>query len=105
MVGFEDLTAADIHVYATGQTWIEAADGPHNVDALEAVRSVFFEDRCVLDGVFVRSRRSVDIARTGVPWRRGIGMVIGNLTVLDNDMVRKDTTDSLVEAARDRVFR
>src|SRR4051812_36666432 len=44
---------AEVHVHAAGQAGIEAADGPHDVDALEVLPVVLLEDRLPLDGVLV----------------------------------------------------
>ena len=63
MVCFEHLAFSQIHVHAARQTRIEAANGPHNIDALEFVAPVLFEDRRVLNGIFVRARCPVDVPR------------------------------------------
>ena len=63
MVRLQDLAIAQVHVHAARQAGIETANRAHDVDALELVGAIFFEDRRVLNRVFVWSRRSVDI-----PW-------------------------------------
>src|SRR5215471_5059055 len=59
VIGLENLASADIHVHAARQARIKAAHGAHDVDTLELVGSVLFENRSVLHGVFVRARRPV----------------------------------------------
>jgi hypothetical protein len=39
------LPAAEVHVHAAGQARVEAADGPHDVDALEVLPVVLLEQR------------------------------------------------------------
>jgi len=52
-------------MYAAGQAGVEAADGAHDVYALEVVISVLLEDGRVLHSVFVVTERAVDVARAG----------------------------------------
>ncbi len=73
MVCFQYLPVAKVHVNAAGQARIEAANGTHDVDALEVLRSVLFKDRRVLYGILIRSGCAVDIARVRVPRRDGYG--------------------------------
>src|SRR6476646_9548691 len=87
MVCFENLPAADIHVDAARQTRIKATHSPHDVDALELVRSVFFEDRRVLNRILVGTGSAEHIARTGVPRRGRIWVIVRDLAVFDDDMV------------------
>ena len=47
------LARTQVHVNAAGKARIEAADGPHDVDPLEFVGTVLFEDRHALHGIFV----------------------------------------------------
>ena len=97
----EQLAVAQVHVDAAGQARVEAADRPHDVDALELVRPVLLEDRRVLHRVLVGAGRAVDVARAGVPGRRRIGMVVGDLAVADDDVMRQHAAHRLVEAAAD----
>ena len=82
----QDLTAAYIHMNAARQTRIEAAHGAHDVDAFEFVRSVLFEDGCVLNRIFVRAGCSIDVARAAIPRRRRVRMVICDLAISNHDM-------------------
>src|SRR5437899_3365304 len=88
-------------MHATRQAGIKAAYCTHDVDAFEFIRAVLFEDGCVLHRIFVWARCTIDISHTGIPGRRRIGMVVGDLPVLDDHVVRKHTTHSFVEAAAD----
>src|SRR3954465_838600 len=90
---------AQIHVHAAGQAWVKAANRAHDIDALEFVGTVLLEDGRVLDRIFVRSWSSVDVAWIGIPRRRRIGMVVRNLSIPDDDMVRENAADRFVEAA------
>src|SRR5215471_18558090 len=95
----EDLAAIAVeHVYAAGQTGVEAAHRSHDVDALEILGPVFFEDLEPLHRVLVRSRRAVAVARAGVPGRRWIRVIVCDLLVLDHDMMRKHPADRFVES-------
>ena len=84
---------------------VEAADRAHDVDALELVRPVLLEDRRALDRVLVRPGRAVDVPRAGVPGRRRVGVIVGDLAVADHEVVREHAADRLVEAAADRLVR
>src|SRR5579875_2158 len=97
------LTLAQVHVNPAWQAWIEAAHRAHNIDAFEILRPVLLEDRRVLHCVLVRAGRAVDIARAGIPGSRWIGMIIGNLPIFDDHMVRKHATYRFVEAAANRL--
>src|SRR6185437_3094980 len=79
--GFQYLAVAQEHVDTAGQTGIKAAHGPHNVNALEVLGPVLFENGRVLHRVFVGTGSAVNVARVGVPARRRIRMVIGDLAV------------------------
>src|SRR2546429_4794262 len=46
---------SEVHVHPAGQARVEAADSPHDVDALEVVGLVLLEDRGVLHRVLVGS--------------------------------------------------
>src|SRR5215468_9504251 len=54
-----DLAFSQVHMHSARKTWVKASNRPHDIDAFEVVRSVFFEDRCVFYSVFVRTRSSV----------------------------------------------
>src|SRR5208283_2209424 len=99
MMSFQYLAVAEIHMDAARQARIETAHRAHDVYAFELVRSVLFEDGRVLDGIFIGSRRSVDIARIGVPRRGRVRMIVGDLAVPDDDVVRQHAADGFVEAA------
>ena len=101
----QHLAVAQIHVYAARQARIKAAHRAHDVDALEFVRPVLFEDRRILHRIFVRTRRSVDVARIGVPRRRRIRMIVRDLAVANHHVVREHAANRFVEAAADGVFR
>src|SRR5579875_211880 len=99
------LSFAQVHVDAARQAGVEAAHCTHNIDALEVLRAVLLEDGGVLYGVLVRARSAIDITHAAVPgcWR--IGMIIGNLAILDHQMMGKNATYCFVEAATNGLFR
>src|SRR5215475_13980985 len=105
MCRLQSLAATQVHVYAARKAWVEAAYRPHDVDALEAVRRILFEDRRVLHRVLVRTRRSVYIANAAVPWRRRVRVVVRDLPALNHHVVRQHATDRLGEPAADRLIR
>src|SRR5579884_157700 len=86
-------------MHATRQAGIEAAHRAHNVDALEVLRAVFLEDGRVLYGILVGARSAIDIAHAAIPWRRRIGMVVGDLAILDDHVMREDAAYRLMESA------
>src|ERR1041384_8729817 len=90
---------------AAGKTRIKASHRAHNIDALEFVGPVFFEDGRILHGVLIRPRRPVDVPRAGIPrcWR--IGMIVGYLSVANDEVMRQHTAHGLVETAADCVLR
>ena len=100
----QHFAVAQVHVHAARQTWIEASHRAHDVDALEFVRAVFLEDRRVLHRILVGPGRAVDIARIRVPRRGRIGMIVGDLAIADDDVMREHTAHRLVEAAADGFF-
>src|ERR1700722_10522083 len=104
MACLENLAAAIVHVYAAGKARIEASDRPHDVDALELIPAVFFENRRVLHSVFVGTGRAVAVSGIGVPRRRRIGMVVCDLSVLYYDVMRQYASNSLMEAAADSII-
>src|SRR5437588_4927113 len=85
----------------TWQTRIKAANRSHDVDTLEGVRAIVFEDRCVLHSVLVRARCTIDVSHAAIPGRRRIGMVVGDLAILDDHVMGKYTAHRLVESAAD----
>src|SRR5579875_3091873 len=89
---------------AAGKAGIETPHRSHDIDALEILRAILFEDRRVLNGVFIRSGRAVAVARAAVPRRWRIGMVVGYLAVTDHDVMRQNAAYGLVEPAADRVI-
>ena len=100
----QNLSVAQVHVHAARQAWIEAANRTHDVDSLEFVRPVFLEDRRVLHRVFVGAWRAIRIARIGVPRRRRIGMIIGDLVLANHHVMRQDAAHRFVESASNRLF-
>ena len=68
---------------------------------LKFSRPVLLEDRRVLHGVFVGPGRAVDVARIGVPRGRRIGMIVGDLAVANDDVMRKHAAHRFVETATD----
>ena len=105
MVRLQHLAVPQIHMHAARQTRIEAAYRAHDVDSLELVRAVLLEDRSVLHRIFVRTRSAIDVARIGIPGRRRIGMVVGDLAVFDHHVMRQHAADRFVEAAADGFVR
>src|SRR4051794_3269331 len=95
------LAVAEIHVHAARQAGVEAADGPHDVDALEVLAVVLLEDRLALDGVLVRARRPEAVPRVGVPGSRRIRVVVRDLPVADHHVVAEHAADGLGEADAD----
>src|SRR5262249_45112213 len=104
VVGLENFAPADIHVHATREARIKATHGTHDVDTLELVWSVLFEDRRVLHGVFVRARRPVNITGAGIPGCRRVRVIVADLPVSNHNMVRKHASNSFVEAAANGVL-
>src|SRR6267154_1015881 len=102
MARLQDPSITEVHVHTARQAWIEAANRAHDIDTLEAVGPIFFEQRGVLDGVLEGSRRAERVARTGIPGRRRIRVVIGDLAIADDQMMRQPTAYGFVEAAADR---
>src|ERR1051325_1491220 len=101
MVDNAFFSLAEIHVNTTGEAGVETSHRSHDVDSLEPVVSVFLEDRAALHGVFIRTGRSIGVARTRVPWGRRVGMVIRNHAFANDQMVREDTSNGFMEAAAD----
>ena len=88
----------------TWQAGIEAAHCSHDVDTLKGVRTVVFEDRGVLHGIFVGAGRAVDVSHATIPWCRGIGVVVGDLAALDDHVMGKHAAHGLMEAAADGII-
>src|SRR3984885_114919 len=101
MFHFDHLPVPDIHMYAAGQTGIEAANRAHDIDALEILWAIVFENGCVLHRVLIRAGSSIHIARIRVPWCRRVRMVIRDLAFADDHMMREHPTHRLVEPAAD----
>src|ERR1043165_5525002 len=101
----QDFAFAKIHVNATGETWIEAPNGAHDVYPFELIRAVVFEDGRILNGVFVRARRAIHVARARVPGRWRIGMIVRDLALANDEMVRKHAAHSFVEDAANGFIR
>src|SRR5947209_2964505 len=92
-------------MHTTWQTRIKAANRSHDINTLEVVRAIIFKDWCVLHSVLIRTRRAIDVAYTAIPGRGRIGMVVGDLSVLDDHVMGKYTAYRLVEAAADGLLR
>ena len=88
-------------MHAAGQAGVEAAHRAHDVDALEVLAVVLLEDRLALHRVLVRAGRAVGVARVGVPRRRRVRVVVGDLAVPDHHVVAEHAADGLGEAAAD----
>src|SRR5712691_8264879 len=85
-----------VHVNATWQAGVKAAYCSHNVDTLEVVRAVLFEDRCVLYSILVGTGCAIDVTYAAIPGRRRIGMVVGDLPVLNDHVMGKHAAHGLV---------
>src|SRR5262249_8970086 len=97
----QGLALPEVHVHTAGQAWIEAAHRAHDVDALEVLPRVLLEDRLTLHRILVGARCAEAVARAGVPRRRRIWVVVGDLAVPDHHVVAQHTADRLGEAAAD----
>src|SRR5208282_2149296 len=100
-MSFEYFSVAEVHMNTARQTGVETAHCAHDVDAFKFVRAVFLEDGGVLNCVFVRPGSAVDVARIRVPRSRGVGVIVGDLTVANDDVVGKNAADGFVETAAD----
>src|SRR6266568_2672104 len=89
----------------TGQAGVKAAHRSHDINTLEVFRSILFKDGCVLYGIFIGTGSAVDITHTTIPRRWGIGMVVGDLAVLDDHVMREYATHGLVETTADGILR
>src|SRR5262245_21758733 len=105
MPGFDRLSFPEVHVHAAWEARIEAAYGAHDVDALNVVARALLEDRHVLDRVLVWPGRPVDVARARVPRRRRIRVVVRDLPIANDEMVRQHAADRLRETAADPFLR
>src|SRR5580658_6669734 len=92
-------------MHAARQARIETTYRPHNINALEFVRSVLFKNRRILHSVLVRTRRAVSIAWIRIPGRGRIRMIIRNLTSANYQVVREHAAHSLMETASDGFLR
>src|SRR3954447_6256843 len=101
--GADRLAGAEVHVHAARQARGEAADRAHDVDPAEVLLRGLLEDGLAGDRVLVRPRGAVGVGRAAVPRRRRIRVVVGDLAVADDEVVREDAADGLVEAAADGV--
>src|SRR5438046_2191392 len=70
-----------VHVHPAWQAGVEAPHRAHDIDPLERVLAVLLEDRRVLYRILVRAGRAQRIARAGVPRRRRIRVIVGDLAV------------------------
>src|SRR5882762_10841079 len=99
------LTLAEVHVHTTREARVEAPYRPHDIDALELLGTVLLEDRRILHGILVRSRGAERIAWARVPRRGRIRVIVGDLTVPDDEMVRQHSPDGLVEPTANGLVR
>src|ERR1044072_3308735 len=86
-------------MHTTRQTGVETPYGAHNVYTFEVIRTVLFKDRGPLYSVFIRPRGAVDVARVGVPGGRRIRMIIGNLAIAYDDVMRQHAAHRFMESA------
>src|SRR5579859_5841254 len=105
MMRLQHFAFSQIHMHAARQTRIETPHRAHDVNALEFLRAVLFEDRSILHGILIRSWSAVNIPRIRVPGRRRIGMIIRNLALADYDVMREYAANCLVEAATNGFLR
>src|ERR1700686_2890399 len=92
-------------MHAARQTRIKASHRAHDVNALEFLRPVFFEDGSVLYRILVRPRSAVNVAWIRVPGCRRIGMVVGDLALADHHVMREHAAYRFVEAATNGLLR
>src|SRR5581483_8573705 len=101
----QHLSVSEIHMNAAGQARVEASDSSHDIDSFEVLRSIFFKNGSVLDRIFIRPRRAVDIARARVPRRRRIWMIIRNFLIADYDVMRQYSSNRFMESTANRLLR
>src|SRR5262245_821699 len=87
VVRLQHPPVAEIHMHAARQARVEAADSAHDVNALELLGRVLLEDWRILYSILIWTRCTVDVTRAGIPWRRWIGVVVGNLAAADDDVM------------------
>src|SRR5947209_19636973 len=87
------------------QAGVEAANRPHDVDTLEGVRAVVFEDGRVLHGILVGAGRAIDVSHTAVPGCGRIRMVVGDLPVLNDHVMGEHASYRFMEPAADGLLR
>src|SRR5579862_3136305 len=92
-------------MHATRQAWIEAPHRAHDVDAFKFLRPILFEDWCILHRVFVRPRSAINVAWIRIPRRWRIRMIICDLALSDDDVMRKHSADRFMEAAANGLLR
>src|ERR1700730_17602368 len=92
-------------MHAARQTRIKASHRAHDVNALEFLRPVFFEDGSVLYRILVRPRSAVNVAWIRVPGCRRVGMVVCDLALADHRVMREHAAYRLVEAATNGLLR
>src|SRR5580698_6093335 len=105
MMRLQHFSVPQIHMYAARQTRIEASYRAHNIDSLEPVRTVLFKDRGILHRILVRPRSAINVARIGIPGSWRIGMVVGDLAILDYHVMREHAAHGFVEAAANGILR
>ena len=105
MVLLHNFTVAQVHMNSAREAGIKAANCPHDVDSFKFVRTVFFEDRCVLNRILVRTGCTVDIPRIRIPASRWIRVIIGDFAVSNHQVMREHAANRLMETAADGLTR
>src|SRR5262245_57785992 len=105
MARFQRLAGAKIHMHSTRHARVKAPHYAHDVNPLEIIGHVLFEDGPTWHRILIGTRRAVNVARAGVPRRRRIRVIIGDFSIADNHVMREHAAYGLVEAAADRFLR
>ena len=87
MMRLQHFSIAEVHVHAARQAGVETAHGTHDVDPLELVRPVLFEDGRILHRIFVGPRRSIDIPWIRVPGSWRVGMIVRDLVIFNHHVM------------------
>src|SRR5258708_22665246 len=103
-MSFEHLSIAEVHVYSARQAGVETPHCAHDVYALEFVRAVLLEDRRVLHGILVGPRCPINVSGIRIPRCRRIPMVVRDLAVPNDDVMRQHTAHRFIEAAPRRLL-
>src|SRR5689334_21797743 len=105
MPDIQHLSVSKEHMHAAGETGVETSYSAHDVDTFEVFGSVFFKDRRILHGVFIRTGGAVDIAHRSVPWSRRIRMVVCDFSIADDHVMREDAANRFVESTTNCILR